>query len=476
MSVHLFTNTSVATLAALALGLIGCSQSPPRADAPLVAVPTSEAQPISGATPSIAQPPIADGAEVSLTALLEMAERISPNRQVFEANRAAAAATVRQTRAWSNPELEINLGRAQSREANDDGVHPTTATGGLSLKQRFELPSKRSARINAAEIGRNISEREAALDHLELDLEIRSAALAMASANARVAQAERGIDLSAQVRTAVERRVQAGETDRGDLARAQVDLANAQLATEAASAEAMAARAALRIWCGDVLPEHFTITGILSDMPATIILADVQHRTMAAHPRLAMSSAQQAVNVATITAEERAWYPDLTVGVSSSRESDTNDVGVSVGLELPLWNRNEGGIAKAHADLARLKADQHKELLALQRQLIAAWNAYERERKQIAGLSGAVIPAAQDALRLKLTAFQAGDATLLDLIDVRRAVFSAEAALTDSRERAAAARIELIRAMGTDPLDPPQPRPSSSSTSKPSTAPAGVQP
>jgi cobalt-zinc-cadmium efflux system outer membrane protein len=244
------------------------------------------------------------------------------------------------------------------------------------------------------------------------------------------------------------------------------------LAADAAQAEATAARAALRAWCGDALPEQFTVTGVLPDAPASVAVADLQRRAIETHPRLAVFDAQRTANAAAIAAEERAWYPDLTLGVSGNRETDTNDLGVSIGIDLPLWNRNEGSIAKAQADQSRLQAERRKELLALQRQVIAAWGAYERERRQIAGLSEQVIPAAQDALKLKLASFQAGEATLLEVIDARRAELSAETALNEARERAAQARIDLTRAVGADPIDPTPP----TSPSPLPNVPAGAQP
>ena len=221
------------------------------------------------------------------------------------------------------------------------------------------------------------------------------------------------------------------------------------------------------------MSEQFTVTGILPEAPVAVAVADLQQRAIAAHPRLAINDAQQAVSTASIAAEERAWYPDLTIGLSGNRETDTNDLGVSVGLDLPLWNRNDGGIASARADLARLQGERRRELLALQRSIVVAWGAYERERRQIVGLSTNVIPAAQEALKLKLAAFQAGDATLLDVIDARRVELGAETALTEARERAAMARIDLHRAAGIDPFEPTQSKPVPAAQP---TAPAGVQP
>lgn len=473
MSVRL----SSATLAALALGFAGCSTANLREEPrPATAAPPAQSAAVvmAPAAETLA-PTLADGAAIPVAVLVDLASRESPNRQMFEANRAAAAAAVSQARAWANPELEFSAGRAKAREADENGARPSTTIGGVRLAQRFELPGKRSARVATAEAERSIAERSSALDHLELEAEIRAAAVAVAVADARLVQAQREVELGTQVRAAVERRVQAGETDRGDLARAQVDQANAQLSAETARAEAEASRAALRIWCGAALPSRFTVADALAEAPPAVTLAEVQQRATATHPRLAVFDAQQAAGAAAIAAEERAWYPDLTLGVSANRETDTNDLGVSLGIDLPLWNRNDGGVAKARADLARLQAERRKELLDLQRQIVAAWNAYERERRQIDGLQTSVLPATREALRLKLAAYQAGETALMEVIDARRMELGAETALTEARERAAQARIDLTRAVGSDPIAPStSSRPTT--TNPPPSIPTGAQP
>ena len=459
-----------ATLACLALGLAGCgsSLSRPEPTGQTGPAPSTQASAtITATSPAKETPPLAEGANLTLATVLDLAQQGSPNRALFAANQAAAEAAIGQARAWSNPELELTSGRAQARQENEDGERPRTVLGGIALKQRFELPSKRNARIAAAESQRSVINHEHKLDRLELEIAVHTAALAVAAGEARIVQAQRAATLIAEVRTAVERRVQAGEGDRGDLARARAEDATAQLAVRSAQADAESARAALRIWCADRLPARFTLSGILDTPPVPIPLATVQHRAIAQHPRLALVAQRQAALLATLNAEERAWYPDVTVGVSANRETDTNDLGVSLGLDLPLWNRNEAGIAQAQAELARNQALERRELANLQREVLAAWNAYDRECRQIASLTADIVPATQEALRLKLAAFQAGETNVLELLDSRRATLTAEVALGEARERAVQAALALTAACGGNPLTTTNSIPTTSAGAQP---------
>ncbi len=447
MSIRFLT----ATLAALAAGLGGCGTPPPRSAAHPVAAVAMEARQASvPERESATSPPVlADGADIPLADLVDLARRTTPTRELFAANRAAAAAAVSQAGAWANPEVEVGIGRARAREADETGTRPATGIGGIRISQRFELPGKRSSRIMAAEAGRTSTERSAAVDALELELEVRGAAVAVALADLQAAQAAQAETLASQVHAAVESRHRAGESDQGDLARATAELATARLAREASSRDGEAARAALRTWCGDGLPARFTVADALPEIPAELPLAKAQMQARATHPRLALLAARSGAAAAAVAREERAWYPDLTLGVSGSRETDTNDLGVSLGMEIPLWNRNGGGIAQAEAELAHVAAERRQEAALLERQVLAAWNTYDRERHQVAGLAGDLLPAFREALRVKLAAFTAGDAVLFDLIDAKRSLMEAEQALLDARARAALARIELARAVGT---------------------------
>ncbi len=447
MSVRLLT----ATVAALAAGLLGCG-TPPRPDAPEQVIDRGLPQPVSGQ--AAVAPPLSEGASIPVAGLIGLARRTTPTQAVFAANRAAAAAAVSQAGAWANPEVEVGIGRARAREADETGARSATTIGGVRLSQRFELPGKRSARIAAAEAGRALVEGDAAVDALELDLEVRASAVAVALADRQAEQAARAVTLATEMHAAVQARQKAGESDHGDLARATMELTTARLAQDAAARDGDAARAALRSWCGDALPNRFTVEDALQEVPEALPLADAQAQARSAHPRLALLAARSGAAAASLASEERAWYPDLTVGVSGSREADTDDIGVSLGMEIPLWNRNGGGIALAQADLSRVAAERRQELSQLERRVLAAWSAYERERHQISGLAGDLLPAAREALRVKMSAYEAGDAALFDLIDVRRGLLEAEQALLDARSRVALARIELARAIGATAPNP----------------------
>jgi cobalt-zinc-cadmium efflux system outer membrane protein len=398
---------------------------------------------------------------------------------VFAANRAAAAAAETQAATWANPEVEVGIGRARAREPDAQGERSVATVGGIRLSQRLELPSKRAARRAAAAATSTVTERAGAVDTLELDLEVAAAAIAVALADLQAAQAAEAHRLATQVHATAGQLRHAGESDAGDVARAAAEMASTRLALAAASTEQDTARAVLRTWCGPSLPAHFSVADAVPDSEPMLTLSAAVTQALADHPRLDLLTAQAAAANAALASEERAWYPDLTLGVEGNRESDTDDLGISLGMELPLWDRHAGGIAEARAEAVRSHADLQRQRADLERQVINAWNAAERERLQIRGIRDDLLPAAREALRLKLAAYAAGDAALVDLSDAQRGLLSAEQTLLAARAQAAQARLDLARALGglrAWGTSPASTTPTTHPTNSHTTTPTGAQP
>ena len=98
------------------------------------------------------------------------------------------------------------------------------------------------------------------------------------------------------------------------------------------------------------------------------------------HPRLLAAMAAYNVSEKELQLEIRKQYPELELGPGLLHEEGEDKIGVSLGLTLPLWNRNREGIARALGDRAISRHDavqQWRELLQqvwalVQRQELAA--------------------------------------------------------------------------------------------------------
>lgn len=428
--------------AMLAAGLLaGCGGSPPRVASP--PVPPASVGQAAPADDTI-EPRSRDwSGPVPIARLVAAAEAAHPTRAAIAAAHAAAAAQLRQAGSWDNPELELRLGRTRPRIDDLDRDQPS----GGSLSQRLDWWGKRSARVAAARARQQIAEAEAQVAMLDLRADVRRAAILYAVAIDATIQAEEVARITTELAALAGTRAAAGEADRSSVARARLEATTAALQRDARRRDAATALAVLRTWCDPALPDDLVVADAFADAAGAANAADLA-QAAGGHPRLRALTGAASAAAASAAAERAARLPDLTVGIFAEREAERDVYGATFGFEVPLWNRNEAGIAAADAAQAQARAMERAERLRLQRDLAEALGAIQTAQAEAAALREQVVPVADEAVRLRTTAFQAGDASLADLLEARRAANAVRAELRDARRRAALALVDLGLAVG----------------------------
>ena len=102
-------------------------------------------------------------------------------------------------------------------------------------------------------------------------------------------------------------------------------------------------------------------------------------------------------------------------------------------MPLPLFNRNEAGVARAGAEqlqaAARLAEAETRVSLDVQEAL----NAVDVCRRRVAYVEGEYLKSAREARDIVLASYRSGAATLIDYLDAERAL--REALRTQNRAR-----------------------------------------
>jgi cobalt-zinc-cadmium efflux system outer membrane protein len=399
------------------------------------------------ATPAVG-PAVSDwSGAVPIARLVDAALASHPSLAAIAASRAAADARVRQAGTWENPEVNLSLGRTRPRR--DDGGRDTPYGG--SLSQRLSWWGGRQARRAAARAQEQADLAETQVALLELRAEVRRAAIVYAAAMDAAAQADEDARIAADLAATAETRAAAGDADRASLARATLEATTSALRRDARRREAGTALAVLRTWCDPALPDNLVVADAFTDTPAA---TDPASLALAAerHPHLRALAEAATAAAAQVTAERAARLPDLTIGVFADREADRDTYGATLGFELPVWNRNAGGIAAAEAAQAQARATERSERLRMQRDLAEALGTVQTAQVEARALLEQAIPVADAAIRLRTTAFQSGDASLTDLLEARRAANAVRADLRDARRRTALALVDLGLAVGDPTL------------------------
>jgi outer membrane protein, heavy metal efflux system len=362
------------------------------------------------------------------------------------AGEAVAHGEARQAGAYPNPHISVAGGRARLRDASG-----SETIGDVELTQPIEYPGKRGARVAVASAGLAAARTERELAILELRSAVRrgysdalrdQAASALAGLSARTAR---------DLLDAMEARVRAGEATGVERARALLEQERARAAAASAASRSSASMASLAGWIGVAsdgltLADGFDQTPIIGKATVDAVVAD--------HPRLRRLRAEVISLRASSRAAELAWRPDIEAGVFAAHDADSDHLGARVSIELPLWNRNQGGIAAAMARVAQAES----ELAAAQRTIVAdvdsAWRRYERALVQ-ADLYRSVLGVQSAALLdLARTAYAAGETNLLDLLEARRAALEIEDERIDALAEVATAVNDLITASGSERILP----------------------
>ena len=371
-----------------------------------------------------ATPSTAPARSLPLEEALRRAVGADPALAGTAARSQAAEAGVRQADVRPNPTLGLMVENLPTLGGGDIlGRTETT----LSYEQRLERGGDRTARVTLARgEGALVAAqaRVAQLDRLERVQRTWSEVLA---AEGQLEIARERLALAERFQAEVQRRVNAARDPLFAGARAEAELAQAQIDFDQAEIAVRMARITLaKFWDGGA---DFVIGATaFEDVSASRVAAGEP-----AQADLDVFAAQRTIAEGRARVEEARAVPDPTVSVGVRHIWD-NEVALVFGGSIPLQrhDRNQGAIDRARAegvaaqaDMNALRTEREREIARLQVQLLARANEARRIREE-------TLPQAERAVALVREGFARGGFTYND-------VMSAHTALLQTRTRRVAA-------------------------------------
>jgi cobalt-zinc-cadmium efflux system outer membrane protein len=317
----------------------------------------------------------------------------------------------------------------------------------FTLDQRIELGGKRSARTAFAESLISLGRWD--LEAIRRDL-VRDVFVTFAEglgAQDRLRVAEETLALAGEVTASVEQKVRAGAISPVEATRAKVALAQTGIERERARRELDAARRGVALSMGLATPSFDSLAGALDTLrvlPEWGSLVTGLER----NPEVARWASEAGARQAGLRAAESLRIPDRTAtgGFRRLEESDENTFVAAIGLPLPLFDRNQGGIAEATIELEKAAPEARAARRRAERMLTDAVARLEIAQVTARTLRGEVIPGATAAYEQIKRGYDLGRLSYLDLLEARRSLAEARAAeieaLVDlARARAAVASL-----------------------------------
>ncbi len=123
---------------------------------------------------------------------------------------------------------------------------------------------------------------------------------------------------------------------------------------------------------------------------------------------------------------------DVETGYSHDNATGFDTGGITVSVPLPLFNRNQGAIRQANADLQAAQAEVDRVALDLRTRLAAMFERYVNSREFVNRYEGHILPNAKESVELASSRYRAGEANYTSLLLAQRTYLQTQIAYLDS--------------------------------------------
>ena len=249
-------------------------------------------------------------------------------------------------------------------------------------------------------------------------------------------EALRFADLAREAEDVARTRLQAEEGTRPDLLQSEILVERIELSAQTSDLRWRAAWDALAATIG------------VADAPPTTLIGELEQPTAALDAeacwaRLESQSPLLRAAAAEVDRTRTAWRRQLAqnspnvntqLGVGFDASTDSAFANLQIGAPVVRRNRNEGAIAAARAAHCEAVQNLRRLRMRARRQLAGTIADYESARNTAERYRDAILPRAEESLKLIEQAYRGGESSFLRVLEARRELFEA--------------RLELWRALG----------------------------
>jgi cobalt-zinc-cadmium efflux system outer membrane protein len=318
-----------------------------------------------------------------------------------------------------------------AEEMGDDG---TAGKQGGFLGQEFITGGKlrMNRQIACHEIAR--LEQQLAAQQFRVLTDVRTTYYGVLVAQRRVELSRRLVEIAQEGTRTAEQLLKALEASRVDLLQSRIEANRAGILLENAQEDHHAAwrRLAAVVGAPDLTPA--SLAGDVEDVGSPLDWEEALGRLLSESPELAAAWAE---------VERARWasrrarvecVPDVDVRGSVHHDNATGDdvVGLEIGVPLPLFDRNQGGIVAADARAIAAERNVQRLRLDLQDRLAGVFREYATARQEVEKYRTSILPDAKEALDLVTKAYSQGEFSYLNLLTAQRTYFQSNLAYLEA--------------------------------------------
>ena len=378
-----------------------------------------------------------DMASTTATQLAQPIELLPP----VEADRGLTLELLEQMALGSNPSVgrAAALVQAARGAALQAGLGPNPSVGyegqqlgsGGVAEQHGVLFSQEVVRGGKLQLSRAVADRERmrleqelAAQELKVLTDVRIAYYQVLLAERQIELAEELGRISEEGSTTVDKLFGANEVGKADVLQAQLEVENARILVTNARNRYESSWRSLTAVAGNptLAPQH--LEGDAEAPTRDFNYEDTLSRVLSLSPELASKSleverARVAVQRARVEPVSNVSFQGL-VNWQDNGIGGKPDGGLAVSIPLPIFNRNQGGIARAEHELIAARQGLSTAELNVQSRLAQVFEQLQNARNQVNRYRTTILPAAQESLDLTRRVYTSGETNYTALLTAQR--------------------------------------------------------
>lgn len=323
----------------------------------------------------------------------------------------------------------------------------------IGLGYLFERGHKRQNRLQAARDQTEVTRSQVADTARTLIFNVGQQFINVLLANSNLQLAEEDVKSFQQTVDITEERYKAGDISEGDYLK--IKLQSLQFQTDVSSARVARAQAlgSLRQLIGyAAVPRNYDVAGDLEYQPLTASLETLE--TTALRERPDYRAAEQGITAAKsqISLAKANGKQDINASFNYSRVSGLNTSSLFFSIPLPLFNRNQGEIARTRFALDQASLTARAAQDTVMTDVSNAFEAATTNQDVVKLYISGYLKQALDSRDISAYAYKGGAATLLDFLDAERSYRATQLAYRQALAAYMLSLEQLRQAVGTRSL------------------------
>jgi outer membrane protein, heavy metal efflux system len=320
----------------------------------------------------------------------------------------------------------------------------------IGIGYLFERGHKRPRRLEAARDQTAVTSAQVADAERTLAFNVGQQFVSVLLAESTLQFALQDLQSFQQTVDISDAQLKAGYIGEGDYLKIKLQLLQFQTDVSSARLARVQALISLRELLGfNAVPANYDVIGDLAYQPLKTTMEDLQLKALDMRPDLraakfGITAAQSQILLAKANAKV-----DVNGTFDYTHVSDENTASMFVNFALPIFNRNQGEIARTGYALTQAQELQQSASDAVLSDVANAYEAVRSNDEVVQLYSSGYLKQAQDSRDISEYAYKRGAASLLDFLDAERSYRSVQLAYRQALGSYMTALEQLKEAVGT---------------------------